>query len=182
MKNSTEWVWEEFGKKLLLFIHSKVKDRDASEDILQDVFIKIHLKLNTLSHGDKLSNWIYQITRNSILDYFKAKKIYREVKEDDLIAPVEEGLGHYELDKCLAPFINNLEEKYREAIEATDLGGLSQRDYAEKMNISYSGAKSRIQRAREQLRILFQECCTVITDKYGNVIERQNCKRACGCD
>lgn len=182
MKNPTELIWEEFGKKLLLFIHSKVKDRDASQDILQDVFIKIHLKLHTLSHRDKLSNWIYQVTRNSILDYFKAKRIYREVKEEDLLALVEEDFGHYELDKCLAPFINNLEEKYREAIEATDLGSLSQREYAEKMNISYSGAKSRIQRAREQLRHLFQECCTVITDSYGNIIERKNCKRTCGCD
>jgi len=75
MTTTTETIWKAFHKELFNFINKRVNDKEASNDILQDVFIKIHLKLKTLSEKDKLASWVYQITRNSILDYFRKKKI-----------------------------------------------------------------------------------------------------------
>jgi RNA polymerase sigma-70 factor (ECF subfamily) len=48
--------------------------------------------------------------------------------------------------------------------------GLSQRELADKLGISYSGAKSRVQRGREKLKNMVLQCCEVATDKYGNVL------------
>ncbi len=73
-----------------------------------------------------------------------------------------------------------LPENYKEAILLTELGPLSQKEYAEKLGISYSGAKSRVQRAKHQLHELFKECCTIHADKYGNIMEH-TCNKICGC-
>jgi len=180
MNATTTHIWEEFHTQLFNFIKKRVKDTDASKDILQDVFVKIHLKLNTLTNEDKLSSWVYQITRHSILDYYKKQKIQIDIPES-LAEIQEEKTYNAEMTSCLTPMIEQLSGDFKEAIMQTELGNLSQKDYAEKLGISYSGAKSRVQRARQQLNTLFHECCTIESDKYGNVIEH-NCNKDCGCN
>ena len=180
MKTTTENIWNEFNKKLFHFIKKRVKDTDAANDILQDIFIIIHLKLNTLTYQDKLTSWIYQIARNSILDYFKKQKPQSKLV-GDFSDSIETQTFNSELSNCLQPLINQLPDNYKNAILQTELGRLSQKEYAEKLGISYSGAKSRIQRARQQLHSLFNECCKINTDKYGNIIEYENRNQCYGC-
>lgn len=179
MTTTTETIWKSFHQELFNFINKRVQDKDASKDILQDVFIKIHLKLKTLSDKDKLASWVYQITRNSILDHFRKQKTNVPLS-DNLIALEEEKVFNAELVNCLKPMIEQLPDNYKDAIMQTEIGLLSQKEYADKLGISYSGAKSRIQRARQQLHTLFNECCAIESDKYGNIIEH-DCKKDCGC-
>ncbi len=179
MTTTTESIWKAFHQELFNFINKRIKDKDISKDILQDVFIKIHLKLQTLSDKDKLASWVYQVTRNSILDYFRKQKPKASLT-DNLMELEEEKLFNAELAVCLKPMIEQLPLNYKEAIMQTELGALSQKEYAEKTGISYSGAKSRIQRARQQLHALFNECCSIESDKYGNITEHV-CKKGCGC-
>jgi RNA polymerase sigma-70 factor (ECF subfamily) len=179
MTTTTETIWKAFHQELFNFINKRVKDKDISKDILQDVFIKIHLKLKTLSDKDKLASWVYQITRNSILDYFRKQKPKVSLS-DNLIELEEEKVFNAELANCLKPMIEQLPDNYKEAILQTEMGVLSQKEYADKLGISYSGAKSRIQRARQQLHTLFNECCSIESDKYGNIMEHE-CKKDCGC-
>ena len=65
---TTEAIWNEFGSGLFGFIKGKVNNQENAEDIFQDVFIKIHQKSGQLKEEDKLSSWVYQITRNAIID------------------------------------------------------------------------------------------------------------------
>lgn len=180
MTTTTETIWKAFHKELFNFINKRVNDKDASKDILQDVFIKIHLKINTLSDKDKLASWAYQITRNSILDHFRKQKT-KVPLSDNLVELQEEKVFNAELVKCLKPMIDQLPDNYKEAILQTEMGSLSQKEYADKLGISYSGAKSRIQRARRELHSLFNECCSIESDKYGNITEHE-CKKDCGCE
>ncbi len=179
MATTTENIWNEFHNELFLFIKKRVKDTDTANDILQDIFIKIHLKLNTLTDQDKLTSWIYQIARNSVFDYFKKQKPKSEL--GDFSDFIETQTFNSELCNCLQPLINQLPDNYKDAILQIELGQLSQKEYAEKLGISYSGTKSRIQRARQQLHSLFNECCKINTDKYGNIIEYKNCNKGYGC-
>jgi len=153
----TQEIWKNFRSELLGFINSKVHDIQLSEDILQDVFIKIHLNLHQLKSDEKLTSWLYQITRNSITDYFRKAKSTIEVPDLPEEQNTETDIRNFE--KCVLRFVNELPEKYREAIVTTELGNLSQKEFAEKIGISYSGAKSRVQRAKEELRELFVSCC-----------------------
>jgi RNA polymerase sigma-70 factor (ECF subfamily) len=165
MKTTTEQIWNDFHKEIYFFINKRIKNKDISEDILQDVFIKIHLKYQTLESKDKLVSWIYQITRNSIYDHFRSTKFFDEIPED----LNESELNHHIADEfvqCLKPMINRLPEIYQDAILQTELGNLKQKELAEKLNISYSAAKSRVQRGREHLLNLFKLCCDITSENY----------------
>ena len=86
----------------------------------------------------------------------------------------EQGLEPDETQKfsrCIIPMIKTLPDKYKEALEMSEIEGVSQKEMAKKLNISYSASKSRVQRGREKLKEILIECCEIKTDKYGNVIE-----------
>jgi len=179
MKYNTEKIWNEFSKNLFDFINSKVKNPDISSDILQDSFIKIHTNLDNLKDNSKLKSWVYQIVRNTINDYFKKKKLVLI----DEYPEIEDKLNNKDnscLEKCLTPFINNLEPKYSEAIKLTEIGELTQKQYAEALGISYSGAKSRVQRAKKQLKTLFFDCCMVEHLENGGIKIQESCE-VCTC-
>jgi RNA polymerase sigma-70 factor, ECF subfamily len=67
--------------------------------------------------------------------------------------------------------IYSLPEPYREALVLTEFDGLSQQQLAERLGISLSGAKSRVQRGRQQLKEMLHECCTFEFDRRGKVID-----------
>lgn len=178
---ATELIWNNFQAELLGFIKKRVQNPFDAEDILQDIFIKIHLNLENLSQKDRLATWVYRITRNAIIDFYRKEKKNRLLDQVE-VADVQETLieqpGFYFM-KCLMPLIQELSPKYQEAIVKTELEGISQKEYAQELGLSYSGAKSRVQRAKVQLQSLFVRCCGVSTDVYGNVIEA-TCTCSCG--
>ena len=144
---STETIYNEFGVQLKNFILSKVSDKNVAEDILQESFVKIHTKINTLQNEDKLVSWIFQITRNTINDYFRKNTPTLEIT----IEPAEEPNKEIEdeLNTCLLCAIDNLPKEYKRAVYLSDIKGMKQLDVAKKLNISYSGLKSRVQRGRK---------------------------------
>ncbi len=170
----TEQLWKEFNQELLGFINSKVSTKELAEDILQEVFIKIHQNVNTIRDDQKISSWIYQITRNTIIDYYRKRKLNTtELNiESNLVDEGEASASN--ISNCLKPFIHRLPEKYKEVLLETTYQNVSQKDFAEKHNLSYSAAKSRVQRARRELKAFFIDCCAVESDQYGNVIS-SNC-------
>lgn len=179
MKTRSELVWNEHHKDLKRFVLSKIKDKDISNDILQDVFLKLHAKIDTLKIEAKLKPWLYQITRNTITDYFRKQKFSVDVEEIDLPAETEEPKSNEQFAACVQPHLNKLPLIYKEALSKTEFGNYSQLQLAEELNISYSGAKSRVQRAKELLKNYIKQCCNVSTDKYGNVLsydEKHECK------
>lgn len=153
----TERVWNNFKEELLAFIQSRVKDQDLSKDILQEVFIKIHLNLKSLQSETKLASWLYQITRHTIIDHFRKVKHTNPLM--DLPEEQNDPAVYLKFEKCILGFVDVLPDKYRDALRKTELGELSQKEYADQLGISYSGAKSRVQRAKEELKSLFVGCC-----------------------
>lgn len=168
--NTTE-IWSAFKDELLGFIRSRVSSSEVAEDILQEVFIKVHQHQGQLQDNMKLTSWIYQITRNTIIDYYRKKKI----KTSDELSELETSLEEDEplnpqFLKCLMPFVQKLPEIYKDALEKTMSGTFSQKEYAEQLGISYSALKSRVQRGRQMLKDNFVQCCNIQTDTYGNII------------
>jgi RNA polymerase sigma-70 factor (ECF subfamily) len=71
-------------KPLYRFVLKRVRDREAAEDIVQDVLVKAYSRQGTLKEPSKLQPWLYQITRNAIVDYYRLRKP-SEVVPDNLI-------------------------------------------------------------------------------------------------
>jgi len=176
MQLTSEYIWTKFNKELNGFILSRVHDKDTCNDILQDVFLKIHLNLDKVKEQERVQSWVYQIARNAVTDHFRKEKPHVKVEEMEI--PEEISEKEHAMTNCLEPHINKLPGKYKEAITLVELKGYSQLKLAEKLNISYSAAKSRVQRGRELLRSYFESCCNIVADKYGNIIshsEKQDC-------
>ncbi len=186
MAMTTEKVWEEFHPKLKQFVLRRIPDEQSSEDVLQDVFLKIHTHIDTLRNEEKLQSWIYQIARNAIADYYREHRATLALSE--MPVPTEEA-GDDDVIKELIPsikvMVDSLPADYREALYLTEYQGLTQRELAERLGLSFSGAKSRVQRAKEKLKKMLLDCCHFELDRRGKVIDYQPrcdcCSNGHGC-
>lgn len=166
-------LWQEYHDSLLLFIRSRVKDEELAADILQDVFVKILQKLDTLHETEKVRSWLFQIARNAIIDHVRKNKIraYEEITHLHFEQGEEDDEAMRHMESCIRPMINSLPPTYRDALLLSEIEGLSQKALAERLGISYSGAKSRVQRGRIMLRKTLLDCCTFELDRYGKVLD-----------
>ncbi|MBX2819552.1 MAG: RNA polymerase sigma factor SigZ [Rhodothermaceae bacterium] len=173
-------IWKDYRERLLKFVIGRIGKPEDAEDIVHDVMVRAYERRDTLRDQNKLSAWLYQITRNMMVDYYRRQKLVAEAPAE-LSSPssAEDPEAWDELADCITPFIENLPPHYREAIILSDIEGLTQRETAERLNLSHSGAKSRIQRARALLAEKFLDCCHVEKDSRGRIseIEQKNkCK------
>lgn len=174
-------IWAEFNKELRAFIQNKTRNSADTDDILQDVFIKIIHNLDKVNRSENLRLYLYGIVRNTVYDYFKKQKaIPDSTDEADVFTEDEaQDLNTRVAECCIKPFINKLPDHYREALLISEIQDVSQKELAEKLGISYSGAKSRVQRGKEKLKGLLLECCSYKSDVYGNIINSES--STCGC-
>ncbi len=169
-------LWEDLHDRLFKFIRSRVNDPDDVEDILQEVFLKIHTNLETIRDVSKIESWIFQITRNCITDHYR--KPSKLPLENDL--PIFDDYSGEDTAEDLAPYIQeivqSLPEKYREAIQLTDYYGMNQLEAANHLGITVSGFKSRVQRARTMIKETMLTCCHFEFDARGIVyVYRRHC-------
>jgi RNA polymerase sigma-70 factor (ECF subfamily) len=180
----TEVIWQELSQALRAFIKRRVSNEGDVEDILQDVFYKIHRNINGLKDENRLRGWVYQISRNAIIDYYRRQNILVEISEllpDELLP--EPSVGQ-EIAACLRPLVNHLPDKYKQAIMLTEFNGLTQKEMGERLGLSLSGAKSRVQRGRQELKAMLLACCDFEFDQMGHILAYQPRQNDCGtaCD
>jgi len=177
----------DFAAPLRAFITRRMPNGMDPDDIVQEVFVRIHERLPALRDTERLDAWIFQIARNVLADLFRerrrrdalAKRIAFERGGEP--ANDEEPDGAAELTPCLAPMIAQLAHPYREAIELTELQGVTQVEAARRAGLSISGMKSRVQRGREQLKSMLLACCEIELDVRSGVIGSGECVRPSTC-
>src|SRR5438045_9257949 len=74
----THAIWDTLHARLRAFVAGRLDDPADVDDIVQEVFLRVHQHLPALQQGDRLLPWIYQITRNAIADYYRAPVRRRE--------------------------------------------------------------------------------------------------------
>ncbi|MHC1760454.1 MAG: RNA polymerase sigma factor SigZ [Negativicutes bacterium] len=181
MDKNTQALWEEMRLPLQRFIARRIQNEHDAEDLLQNIFCKIHDRIDDLRDETKVHAWVYQIARNSIIDYYRAQKNSSELTDvpDDVIAAESEPDLSLEVAGCIKTIIDNMPEKYRGAIVMTEFEEISQKALAERLGLSLSGAKSRVQRGRAKLRELLLGCCHVDFDRRGNIVDYRRKRASC---
>jgi RNA polymerase sigma-70 factor (ECF subfamily) len=182
---TTERAWDTFHTQINSFILKHTHNEAIAEDILQDVFLKMHTHIEALKDEKKLQSWLYQITRHAIYDYYRSQRMTVALP-DTFDLPEEPTQDDVEqtLLPCVKDMIDRLPDPYREAIILTEYQGLTQRELAERLHLSFSGAKSRVQRAREKLKQMLLACCHFVLDRRGKIIDyhpRSECCLTCLC-
>ena len=66
-------LWHEFAKPLRQFLRSRVSREADADDLLQEVFVRIHKRLPDLREPAKLQGWVYRIARNVVIDHYRAR-------------------------------------------------------------------------------------------------------------
>ena len=176
---STEDVWSELRANIRGFVGRRVRQPADVDDIVQRVFLQVHRALPTLRDSDRLHAWVYQTTRRAIADYYRAPSHTREVPAGaavdlasyvaDAADDVADESALQELSTCLKPLIRSLGPADREALQLVEFEGVTQVEAAERLGLSVSGMKSRVQRARQQLRAIVDACCEVELDRRGSI-------------
>jgi RNA polymerase sigma-70 factor (ECF subfamily) len=163
------------------FVLSRVKDPAAADDITQETLLRLTQRLHTLRDPARLDAWVFQIARNAAADHFRGTKesepFDEETHTSELESETHEPLAAEDerLRRAVAAYVaslvENLPEPYREALQLTEFKGGSQVELAERIGLSVSAAKSRVQRARAMLREEMERCCRWETDGYGAVLD-----------
>src|SRR5690606_1799517 len=152
-----------------------------AEDLAQEVFLKLYESKN--SKVQNIKSWIYTIAKNSIIDYYKKKRIYTEEVGDNLMrVERSEEKAIQELSNCIEMFINQLPADYMTVMRLSEMDNLSQKEIAVKMDMNYTTVRSKIQRGRVKLKELISDCCTVIQGGKGAIIDykkKPNCNHNC---
>lgn len=183
MASSFDIIWDEFSVPLRIFIKRRINNDQDAEDILQNVFIKIYNSINSLEELNNIHAWVYTITKNTIIDYYRMQKHnfnYIELTEN---IPICENLDKntivHDISRCLMMMIKDLPEKYKQALTLTEIENVTQKQMADKIGLSVSGAKSRVQRARVLLKEEFLSCCNLEMDGRGNIIDYEVINQEC---
>ena len=178
--------WDQAFEQLRTFIAARVGDDDVAADIAQDVLVR-NIAAGALDRVDNPTAWLYRSARNAVIDHYRTRHPHDPLDELADLWPEPEPMDDRpnaavrDLAGCLRPLAAQLPEIYREALDRVDLAGQSHRDAAIELGLSTSGMKSRVQRARRQLKDLLTTCCVVQVDRLGAVFSYRPHAGQCGC-
>jgi RNA polymerase sigma-70 factor (ECF subfamily) len=169
-------AWHELEARLRPYVTRRAASVADVDDILQNVFVRMHQGLSTLEDDERFGGWVYKIAEHAVIDAARSRARETLVTPDAVLDTIEAG-EHDDgdqlragLTECVALFVARLPSPYREAVTLTELEGLTQKEAAEMLGISLSGMKSRVQRGREKIRAMFDECCRISVDCRGRVV------------
>jgi RNA polymerase sigma-70 factor, ECF subfamily len=188
---SLDKIATEFHSQIYAFILSRVEDRAAAADLTQETFLKVRKALERGTQPEHFRGWLFQIARNTLIDFLKESKRFvalderSEVTEGELDSRADAGDNKFReaLFSYTLCAIQKLPVEDREPLILTEIDGLDRQELAERLGISLSAAKSRVHRGRAKLRKVVDECCRLITDPYGRVIDwERRALKCCGPD
>ena len=143
------------------------QNREDAEDVLQEAFLKAYEHLDQFQGNSRFYTWIVRIAVNQSLMKLRKRKSDRTVSLDEQIDTGEDTVvreiatwdpdpevqySREELNKILSGAVDELEPIYRTVFTLRDVDGLSTEETAEALELSVPAVKSRLLRARLQLR------------------------------
>ena len=159
---------EKYKGRIYSFIYSKVQDRDVTEDIFQDTFVKVilTLKQGKYYHEGKFLSWVMRIAHNLTIDYFRINKRINTINESsnsseeysifDFIGIIDEcsetKLIKKQIELDIVNLVYQLPEDQREVIELRIFKDLSFKEIAEETGVSINTALGRMRYALINIR------------------------------
>ena len=170
-------AWRDIEARLRPYVARRVASAAEVDDIVQEILVRVHKGLASLRDDERFGGWVYRIAARTIADAARSHARDPIARDGDVVdaaaaaASDEVADLQLELGECVALFVARLPSPYREAITLTELQGLTQKEAAEMLATSLSGMKSRVQRGREKIRGMFEDCCEISVDCRGRVVD-----------
>lgn len=156
------------------FVERRVAPHDV-DDVMQEILQRAHAGVDALDDDTRFAAWLHHVARNAITDHHR-RRGRRDAKHQAFAAEWRDDAEEQQdavasLSVFVRAFVEMLPSPYREALQLTEIDGLTMREAAEREGISVSGMKSRVQRGRRLLRELFEACCEIALDVRGRVVD-----------
>jgi RNA polymerase sigma-70 factor (ECF subfamily) len=179
-------LWDQTLDRVRAFVAGRVGDPELAADITQDVFVR-SIASGGLQRADNPTAWLYRAARNAVIDHYRSRRIHEPILgherwPDPGPTDNEPNQATRDLARCLQPLLGELPPTARDALTRVDLDGQTHQQAADQLGISVSGMKSRVQRARRQLKDLLTSCCSVHLDRRGAVADYRPSATACSCE
>lgn len=175
-------TWAEFEAALRSFFTHRVAADDV-DDLLQECFLRIARSLPDLRDEERIGGWVFAVARNLVTDHGRRRRRTEDPapSEEPSAADSESDLG-VRVGGWLAAMVERLPDDYADVLRDSELRGLRHRDIAERLGLSVSAIKSRVQRGRTMLRERLLACCELEFDRRGGIrdFERRSTGR-CDC-
>ncbi len=157
-KQALDEIYKFFYPKLYVFAKSFLKVEDDINDILQDVFVKLWLSREKIGKVETFNSYLFTIAKNAIVSYFREKskdqKFEARVKEILVSAENEynDELEYKDLKQNLESIIDQLPDKRKQIFKLSREEGLSNKEIAEKLDISVKTVEDHMRHALRFIR------------------------------
>lgn len=157
-----ETLFDEYGDKVYGLAYRLMGNRDDAMDVSQEVFIKIFRNLKAFKGQSTLATWVYRITYNTCMDELRKRKIKQVSIADkpdltDDNTSVEEIYEADERKEAVHNALYKLDDDQRAIIVMRDIQGLSYEEIAEVLQCPLGTVKSRLSRARLNLKEILKD-------------------------
>lgn len=162
-------IFQQYYKPLCQFAFSFIKDQNTAESLVQEIFIKLWEKRENITNVDNILSYLVGMVRNQSIDFIRKEKskskIYASLQLEKSGNTTEEQISRNEFEESLLKSIANLPERCRTAFEMSRFEGLSNKEIAQKMEISVKGVEALIGRSLKLLRAELQEFLPSLSEK-----------------
>lgn len=173
-------AWKQHRASVHRYLRRRLPNKEQVEDLTQETFLRLYRAPPAISEPGQLRAWLFRIAHNLMVDYYRARRDEMPLDEAHPASAPDGTAPLRALEPCIAPLADRLPEGYRTAL-LWDLEGMPQQEIARRQNVSLSGAKSRVQRARTLLKREFERCCHFHFDADGELVAYGPRSRTTSC-
>ena len=186
---NTQELRESYAPALRWYIAARITG-PAIDDILQQVFLKIHKKTDTIRDDAAIKSWLYRTTQHTIIDRYRkhhdknqtlVQDSFRDQQEEDLSDQKKKTILK-NISSCLMPMIQDLDEKSRKVMELYIDELYTYQEIADTLWLSLANIKIIIHRSKKKLKNMYTQCCTIYTNDDGTIIDTWCRNEDCYCD
>jgi len=164
---------------------------DVGDDVVGDILLRLVQDRDKLIAARNPMAWVMRVAGNVVIDRFRRRASEQRAMAAYASEPVEteapqatDTSAAEEIAQCMMPLLENVSDPSREALKLVDVDGLSQRQAAERLGLSLSAMKSRVQRGRAKLKQSLLTCCAIQLDRRRSILDYKPYATGCGegCD
>ena len=151
---SPEKLYEQYRKKVLGYISSRISSWEDAEDLCEEVFVKLFRALETFDAKDaKVSTLIYKMSHDIVIDYYRTHREHSELDENSaVVSGADDIVADSEKANELKSALEQLTEEQRDIIILHYYKGITLLKIAEMMGMTYKMVKYRHTTALEQMK------------------------------
>jgi RNA polymerase sigma-70 factor (ECF subfamily) len=156
-----EQLYKRYFNKVYFQVKSYLKDAEASQDLTQDIFVKLHSRLAKFQQNSTFSTWLFSFARNAITDHLRKENKIRETDLEEARLMTDEEVDDKELLQIKSERLGKILERIPPDDKAVLImmyaHGWQMDEISEVMNLSMSATKMRLKRAKLKVLALYEK-------------------------